>query len=67
MVRHPNSKVRLALLGDVLKLLRQRRRPIDRVLIHPDGTIEIRLSQSDRDSDPHEQSGGWAEYDSATD
>lgn len=27
-----------------MKLLRQRRRPIHSVVIHPDGTIEVRLA-----------------------
>lgn len=44
MTRRPSSKARLALLGDVMKLLRQRRRPVHSVVIHPDGTIEVRLA-----------------------
>ena len=43
MSRPPNPKARLALLGDVLKLLRQRRRPVRSVVIRPDGTIEVTL------------------------
>lgn len=39
----PSSKARLAMLGEVLKLLRQRRRPVHAVVIKPDGTIEVRL------------------------
>lgn len=46
MTRRPSPKVRLALLNDVLQLLGRRRRPIHGVLIHPDGTIEIRLAPS---------------------
>ena len=43
MAQPRNSKARLALLGDLMKLLRQRRRPVQSVVIHPDGTIEVRL------------------------
>lgn len=47
----PSSKARLALLGDVMKLLRQRRRPVRSVVIHPDGTIEVKLGPlSDADA-----------------
>lgn len=34
---------RLALLGEVLRILRQRRRPVRSILIHPDSTIEVTL------------------------
>lgn len=64
MPPRPSSKTRIALLGDVLKLLRQRRRPIDRVFIHPDGTIEIRLVRSDSDLEAGDHSE-WSDYDAS--
>lgn len=60
---HPSSKARLALLGDVLKLLRQRRRPVRSVVIHPDGTIEVRLGPlSDADAEKATIDEELAEY-----
>jgi hypothetical protein len=44
MPRRVPNKARLELAGDVLKLLRQRRRAVESVIIHPDATIEVRLA-----------------------
>lgn len=63
MSRRPGSKAQLALLGDVLKLLRQRQRPVESVLIRPDGTIEVRLVRSKTIVDDQNLAGSWAEYD----
>lgn len=43
MTRRSSIQVRLALLGDVLQLLRRRRHRVQSVLIRPDGAIEVRL------------------------
>lgn len=43
MARRPSTKARLQLLGNVLRLLRLRRRLVHSVVIHVDGSIEVRL------------------------
>lgn len=63
MTRLLPPEARLALLGDVMKLLRQRRRPVHSVVLHPDGTIEVRLGQPGGETTGAEQPGSWAEYD----
>lgn len=63
MTRRLSPEARLALLGDVMRLLRQRRRSVHSVILHPDGTIEVRLGQPDGEPTGAEQPGSWAEYD----
>jgi hypothetical protein len=43
MAPRSHSAGRLALLGELLKLLRQRQRTVRTVIIKPDGTIEVQL------------------------
>ena len=45
MTRNPSPKARISMLGDVLKLLRHRRRSVRTVTIHPDGTIDVKLGE----------------------
>lgn len=44
MVSRSTRAARMALLGEVIRMLRQRRRAIRSILIHPDSTIEVMLA-----------------------